>query len=75
MFVLSVDGMLGKEALVILANFSQIMASKMYEPIPHVHGYIKGQILIDVAKSYSQMIRGARLTNLLRDRKSEWRPA
>ena len=35
-FVLSVDGMLGREALVLLANLSQLIAAKMDEPILHV---------------------------------------
>ena len=39
-FVLSVDGMLGNQALVVLVNLSQLMADKMDEPILHVHGWI-----------------------------------
>ena len=35
-FVLSVDGMLGREALVILTNLSQLMAAKMDDPISHM---------------------------------------
>ena len=35
-FVLSVDGMFGKEAMVVLANLSQLMLSKMEESISHV---------------------------------------
>ena len=41
-FVISVDGMLGKEALVILAQLSQTMAAKMNKPILHVRGWING---------------------------------
>ena len=54
--VLSVDGMLGMEALVILANLSQLMAAKMDEPILHVQVWINGQFEIAVARSYSRMI-------------------
>ena len=50
LFVLSVDGMLGREALVALDNLSQLMAAKMDEPILHVRGYINGQILIAVTR-------------------------
>ena len=35
-FFISVDGMLGKEALVIVANLSQLMADKMDESISHM---------------------------------------
>ena len=55
-FVLSVDGMLGREALVILENLSQLMAAKMDEPISHVQVWINGQFEIAVARSYSRMI-------------------
>ena len=33
LFVLSVDGMMGKEALVVLATFSRVMTAKINEPI------------------------------------------
>ena len=58
-FVLSVDGMLGREALVVLANLNQIMAAKMDEPILHVWGWINGGISISFVISYSHMICGA----------------
>ena len=35
-FVLSVDGVMGKEAQVVLATLSQLMASKMEEPVSYV---------------------------------------
>ena len=40
LFVLSIDGMLGKEALVVLANSIQLVAAKMDEPILHMKGWI-----------------------------------
>ena len=62
-FVLSVDGMLGMEALVLMSQLSQFMAEKMEEPLLQVQGWVNGQIVIDIARSYSQMIRGAGLTS------------
>ena len=41
-FVISVDGMLGREALVVIVQLSQTMAGKMYKPISHVQGWING---------------------------------
>ena len=35
-FVISVDGMLGREALAVLADLSRIMAAEIDEPISHV---------------------------------------
>ena len=51
MFVLSVYGMLGKEALIVLTNLSRLMASKMEKPILHVTDWINGRIEIAVAIS------------------------
>ena len=67
-FVLYVDGILGNEALVVLANLSRIMASKIEEPILHVHGWANGRIGIVVVRSYSFMICRARPESPLRDR-------
>ena len=36
LFVLSVGGMIGREALAILANFIRLVAIKMDEPILHM---------------------------------------
>ena len=74
MFVISVDGMLGTEALVVLTQLSQIMAVIMDEPISHVRGWINGRIAITVVRSYSHMICGARLPSPLRDREPDWDP-
>ena len=71
-FILSVDGMIGREDLVIVANLSGLMAEKNYEPILHVRGWINGLIAIVVARSYSRMIRGDQLPSPLRDQESDW---
>ena len=47
-FVLSIDGMLGREALVLLATLSRLMVAKIYKPILHVRGWINGRIIITV---------------------------
>ena len=44
MVVLSVDGMLGRKALVVLVDFSQIMAAKMDEPFLNDRGWRNGRI-------------------------------
>ena len=74
-FVISANGMLGREALVVLANLSRLMAVKMDESILHVRGWVNGQITIAVARLYSQMIRGARLPSPLQDEELDWDPA
>ena len=43
-FVLSVYGMIGKEALVVHTNMSQLMATKLEEPLSHIRGWVNGRI-------------------------------
>ena len=50
-FVLSVDGILGREALVVLSQFSRFMAEKMEEPLFQVREWVNGCIAIAVAGS------------------------
>ena len=71
-FFLSVDGMMGKEALVILATLSRLMAAKLDEPILHVTGWVNNQIAITVARSYSRVLRGARAPSPLRTQEPQW---
>ena len=56
LFVLSLDGMLEKEALVVLTNLIRLMAEKLKKPLSHVRGWVNGRIAITVARSYSCMI-------------------
>ena len=48
--VLSVDGIMGKGAQVVLSTLSQLMATKMEEPILHIEGLVNGRIKIAVAR-------------------------
>ena len=72
MFVLSVDGMMGKEAQVVLVTLIQPVAAKMKEPISRVKGWVNIQISITVSRSYSQVLQGARVTSLLRTLEPDW---
>ena len=60
--ILYVDGMMGKEAQVVLSTLSQIVANKMEEPISHVKGWVKVRISIMAARSYSCMLCGSKAT-------------
>ena len=73
-FVLSVDRMLGKKSLLVLLQLSRFMADKREEAVSQVRGWVNGQIKIAVARSYSQMIRGARPTSPLREQDPDWDP-
>ena len=72
LFVLSVDGILGKDAQEILATLSQIMATKMEEPTLHVKFWFNDQIAVVAASSYYWIIHGARFPSPLRTRDPDW---
>ena len=44
-------GVLGKEAQVVLATLSRLVAAKMEEPISHVKGWVNSQISTSVSRS------------------------
>ena len=73
-FVIYVDDVLGREAMVILVQLSQTMAVKMHEPISNIQGWINGKITIIVAILHSIMICGSQLTSHLWYMESGWDP-
>ena len=70
-FVLSVDGMMGKDALVVLSTLSLLMATKLDEHISHVTGWVNSRIKIAVSRSYYRVLYGARYLSLLQTRELE----
>ena len=75
LFVISVNGMLGREALVVLANLSRLMATKIDEPILYVQSWVNRRIVIAVTRLYSRMICWDKLPSPLRDQELDWDPA
>ena len=65
-FVFSVYEMLGKEAQLVLATLSHLMAKKMEEPISHIKGWFNGRIIIVVARLSSQILYRAQVSSALR---------
>ena len=55
-FSLSVDGTKGKEAQVLLTTLSQLMVTKMDEPIYHAKGWVNDRIAIPVARLYYRVL-------------------
>ena len=74
MFVLSVDGMLGKEVLIIITNLSRLMAAKLEELISHVRSWVNGQLTILFMRSYYHMFFGYCLPSPLQDQELDWDP-
>ena len=52
-FVLSVDGILRRKALVLISKLSLVVAEKREEPVLKVRGWVNGLITIVVVRSYS----------------------
>ena len=69
---LSIDGMLGREYLSVLTQFSRNMAEKLDKLISHILGWINVRISITVARSYSSMICKAQLHSPRQDRELDW---
>ena len=73
-FVLSVEGILGSESLVVLSQLGRVMAAKRAQPLLQVQGWVNSRIAIAVTRSYSQMIRGAQLPSTLWEREPGLEP-
>ena len=71
-FVLSGNGMLMREALVVLSKLSRVMAEKREEPLLQVRGWVNSQIAITVVRSDSRMIHIAELPIPLWERDPYW---
>ena len=72
--ILLVDSILGKEALVVLTNLSQLIATKLEEPFSQVRGWFNGLIEIVITRSYYRIICGACLPSPLRYQELDWDP-
>ena len=72
LFVISVYGMLGKEALVLLRNLSRLMATRLREPLSHIHGWVNVCTKIAIMRSYYHMTYVACLPSPLSDRYLDW---
>ena len=53
------DGILRKEALVVLTNLSRIMSEKLKERLSHIRGWVNGWIVINISRLNPRMIHGA----------------
>ena len=69
---LSVDGMLGRKALVVLSKLGRFIVEKMEETLLQVRGWVNGRITITVERSYSRMICGALIPSTLRKPELDW---
>ena len=74
LFVISVEGSLGREALVVFLQLSIFVADKRGEYLSQVWRWVNVRIAIAAVRSYSRMICGARLPSPLREQEPDWGP-
>ena len=66
-FFISVERMLGREALIMISQLSRVMAEKREGNLSKLGRWVNRHIAIAVERSYSQIIRGAWLPSPLWD--------
>ena len=71
-FSISVDVMLGKEALAVLMTLSQLMAGKLEEPILQACVWVNNWITIVVLMSYYCINSVYSLTSTLQEKDMDW---
>ena len=65
-FVVSCDGMLGKEADFMMKRLAQLLSEKWQRPYSQVCGYLKARMSIAIVRATHMCIRGSRVPS--RDR-------
>ena len=60
-FVVSTDGLLGREAAEVLRQLSGILATKWGSPYSHVCGFVKARMSIAIARATNRCLRGSRV--------------
>jgi hypothetical protein len=73
-FVVSTDGLFGREAKILLKKLSALLAKKWEKPYSEVCGYINAQMSIAVVRATHLCIRGSRiLTSKMSKRLPQWK--
>jgi hypothetical protein len=60
-FVVSTDGLLGKEAKILLRKLSAMLAEKWEKPYSEVCGYVNARMSIAIFRATHRCIRGSRI--------------
>ena len=73
-FVVSTDGLIGKEAKTLLKKLSSLLAEKWEKPYSVVCGYVNAQVSIAIVRATHHCLRGSRIPNsqMSRDRRPQW---
>jgi hypothetical protein len=60
-FVVSTDGLIGKEAKTFLKKLSSLLAEKWENPYSVVCGYVNAQVSISIVRATHRCLRGSRI--------------
>ncbi len=72
-FVVSTDGMLGREATFFIRRLSLILAEKWHQPYSVVCGFIKACLSIAIARATHLCLRGSRIpTGQISNKRPLW---
>jgi hypothetical protein len=72
-FVVSTDGMLGREATFFIRRLSSILAEKWHQPYSVVCGFIKSRLSIAIARATHLCLRGSRIpTGQISNKRPLW---
>jgi hypothetical protein len=73
LFVVSTDGLLGKEAKTLLKKLSALLAEKWEKPYSEVCGYVSARMSIAVCRATHLCLRGSRIpTGKMSNRLPQW---
>ena len=72
-FVVSTDGLLGKEAKALLQRLSALLAAKWQKPYAEVCGYVNARMSIAIVRATHLCLRGSRVpTSQMSHRRPQW---
>jgi hypothetical protein len=73
-FVVSSDGLIGKEAKTLLKKLSSLLADKWEKPYSVVCGYVNAQMSIAIVRATHLCLRGSRIptSHMSSDRRPQW---
>jgi hypothetical protein len=60
-FVVSTDGLLGREAKILVQRLSALLAAKWNKPCSHVCGYVNARMSIAIVQATHLCLRGSRI--------------
>ncbi len=74
-FVVSTDGLLGKEAKTLLRKLSALIAAKWDKPYSQVCGYVNARMSIAIVRATHLCLRGSRIPTGRMSRRPQWEGA